>query len=122
MINERIVSIFGEAGAVLDDILYCPHYPGADMPAYDKECYCRKPAPGMAEEAARKHNLDLFQSYAIGDKLTDVFLAYAFGGRSLLVETGYGKSEAKRLQGHTVPKPEKVVRNLFEGVKYITGV
>jgi len=119
VVNERILDIFREARAPLDDILYCPHYPGGDMPAYNRECYCRKPAPGMIEEAAARHNINPFLSYTIGDKLSDVHLAYTSGARALLVETGYGRSEAKRLQGQFTLKPEKVVQNLLEGVKYI---
>jgi D-glycero-D-manno-heptose 1,7-bisphosphate phosphatase len=49
----------------LDDIMTCPH-------DNDDHCLCRKPKPGMIFSLARKHNIDLSQSYLIGDRWSDI--------------------------------------------------
>lgn len=59
------------------DVLYCPHDRGV--------CECRKPKPGMLLEAARRHTLDLGQSWMIGDSLTDMEAGRAAGCRTILV-------------------------------------
>jgi len=53
------------AGARIDQIYYCPH-------ALQPPCRCRKPAPGMLIEAARKCEIALSQSWMIGDSESDM--------------------------------------------------
>jgi histidinol-phosphate phosphatase family protein len=118
-INRRIIKIFGERGAGIDDILYCPHHPDGVIPEYAVECSCRKPAPGMIETAALKHNINPFRSYVIGDKLTDSNLAYVVGARGILVRSGYGKEEESILSKQNSMPPESVVDNLLEAVRYV---
>ena len=66
-INRRMVEALSEQGARIDDVLYCPHEIG--------ECECRKPAPGMVDEARKKWNIDLEASLMIGDSDLDQQLA-----------------------------------------------
>ena len=61
-----------EAGVPLLAAYYCPHLP-------DAGCACRKPLPGMLEQAAREHELDLARSVMIGDKPSDVDAGRAAG-------------------------------------------
>ncbi|MCR5176516.1 MAG: HAD family hydrolase [Anaerovibrio sp.] len=72
-------SQLAEAGAHLDGIYYCPHYPQGIIPKYAVECDCRKPKPGMLIQAAREQNIDLAASYLIGDGARDVECAKAAG-------------------------------------------
>ncbi len=121
-INARLMEIFNNNSAPIDDIYYCPHYTVGQVDDYAIECNCRKPAPGMAELAGRQHNLDLIRSFVVGDKLSDVNLAAVMGGRSVLVRTGYGsKSEAKMLNSNSI-KPMAVENNLPGAVKYIVDI
>jgi D-glycero-D-manno-heptose 1,7-bisphosphate phosphatase len=62
-IHRRMQEELAVAGARLDGIYYCPH---------EKECECRKPAPGMLLKAAKEHQLDLQASWMVGDSETDV--------------------------------------------------
>lgn len=59
------------------DILYCPHDRG--------ECTCRKPQPGMLREAARRHGIDLTQSWMVGDQPRDVEAGVRAGCRTVFV-------------------------------------
>jgi len=121
-VNERIVKIFHQHGAIIDDILYCPHYPGGSIPEYAINCACRKPSPGMIEKACEKHNINPFCSFVIGDKLSDIQLAYVTGGRGILVRTGYGRGKEALLKNSGSLEPETVADNLFNGVNYILNL
>lgn len=58
----------------IDDFYYCPHYSESNTHNGQKQCICRKPMPGMILNAAQKHNIDLSQSYMVGDKKSDKIL------------------------------------------------
>ncbi|MEW5925741.1 MAG: HAD-IIIA family hydrolase, partial [Candidatus Zixiibacteriota bacterium] len=120
-VNQRVLDIFSLKGAPVDEILYCPHYIKGELPQYAIECICRKPATGMLELASLRHNINPFNSFVIGDKLTDVQLAAVSGGRGILVRTGFGKQEEKLLQTPYVLAPEIITENFHEAVKYVVG-
>lgn len=86
------------AGVTLDAVLHCPHLPasaGATVPAYRRDCDCRKPAPGMLLRAAAALGLDLADSVMVGDKRSDLDAARAAGvGRKVLVRSGHRPSAA----------------------------
>lgn len=84
-------------GARVDLWLYCPHHP-AGRGSYALPCNCRKPLPGMLQEAAARHDIDLEGSTMIGDKLADIEAGMAAGCRTVLVRTGYG-ADAEQFVG-----------------------
>ncbi len=118
-INRRVAEVFDSQNAQIDDIYYCPHLPNGEVPEYAVECSCRKPAPGMVEEACLKYNINPFRSYVIGDKLSDINLAAVIGGKGILVRTGYGVEEEDNLRKIKTPRPSNIVGNLLEAVEYI---
>jgi histidinol phosphatase-like enzyme len=65
------------------------------VPALKITCQCRKPEPGLIEQAAAELNIDLAASWFIGDSTTDMELARRLGLRFVLVETGYGGGDGK---------------------------
>jgi len=70
------------------DVFFCPHGPKST-------CNCRKPKPGMLLEAKEKHNIDMKNSWMIGDKEADVGAANAAGiENTILVRTGHEIDEA----------------------------
>jgi D-glycero-D-manno-heptose 1,7-bisphosphate phosphatase len=54
------------------DVYFCPHHPKNALPAYLKECGCRKPAPGMLLQGINDHNIDPTNSIMVGDKFSDM--------------------------------------------------
>lgn len=118
-VNDRIRSLFAEQKAELDDILYCPYYELGTVKPFAQKSFMRKPAAGMIERAVKAHGINPFASYCIGDKLSDVRLAYSTGGRGILVRTGYGQDSVNRLTASDSFAPETITDNLFEAVKYI---
>jgi lipopolysaccharide heptosyltransferase II len=121
-INQRVLRLFELNGAPIDDIFYCPHYPDGKIEEYNIECHCRKPAPEMVEKACQKHNINPFTSFVVGDKRSDINLAGVIGGKAILVRTGYGQDEEKRLLDSKSIRPESIEKNLYEAVKYIVDV
>ena len=81
-------------GAAVDACYVCPHHPEHAIGDYRKVCGCRKPLPGMLQQAAEDLDIDLTASFMIGDKLADVQAGINAGCTSLMVLTGYGSSHA----------------------------
>jgi D-glycero-D-manno-heptose 1,7-bisphosphate phosphatase len=81
--------IFKAAQIRIDAFIYCPHHPNAQISQYRVDCECRKPRPGMLFETARALNLQLANSYMIGDRLSDIAAGNAAGCRSIWVQTGH---------------------------------
>lgn len=71
-LERYIFQTFMAEGVQLTAIYYCPHHP-------DSSCECRKPKPGMIQQAAREHDVDLNRSIMIGDKDVDREAAIAAG-------------------------------------------
>ncbi len=97
--------------ARLDAIYICPHHP-------DAGCECRKPNPGMLIRAQRELDIDLKNSFVIGDKYVDIDVAYAVGAKSILVLTGYGRQQLEE-HGTAAKQPHLIAENLLDAVNRI---
>ncbi len=82
-IHQHMLTLIAEQGGKITDIYYCPHAP-------EEQCMCRKPESGMFLQCQREHDLDLTQTYFVGDKLADLLAGDRVGAQSVLVKTGYG--------------------------------
>src|ERR1700730_9585695 len=80
-------------GAKLDAIHYCAHHPTVGEPPYRFDCDCRKPKPGLILRAAERLDIDLGQSWMVGDRYSDIELAHNAGTRSVFLLSGYGRGE-----------------------------
>ncbi|MGW8268212.1 MAG: D-glycero-alpha-D-manno-heptose-1,7-bisphosphate 7-phosphatase, partial [Longimicrobiales bacterium] len=110
-VARRLGQELAEEGLALDATYFCPHHPQFSGP-----CDCRKPAPGMYRKAARELGLDLRESFFVGDRKKDVEPAATFGGRGILVRTGYGAEEEATVGDSTV-----VVDTLLDAARLIRG-
>jgi D-glycero-D-manno-heptose 1,7-bisphosphate phosphatase len=72
----------------IDAFYYCPHLPGGKMKYYAKECDCRKPKPGLIYKAAKMFNIDLNNSWMIGDILNDIEAGNTAGCKTILINNG----------------------------------
>lgn len=82
-------------GLKFDAVKFCPH---AYFEPYKVDCECHKPKPGMVLEAARELNIDLEQSWFIGDRAGDMECAAAAGvGHRILVMSGDNKEPQAEL-------------------------
>lgn len=102
-----------------DGIYYCPHHPRVGLKRYLKDCNCRKPKTGLVKLAVREHQLKLKGSVVIGDKLFDVGLGKNAKIKSILVLTGHGKKESKKVGTYPKTKPDFIAKNLLEAAEYL---
>jgi D-glycero-D-manno-heptose 1,7-bisphosphate phosphatase len=107
-IHDRLRELLAAEGAPLEAIYFCPH-------VEEDGCRCRKPQPGMAEQAAREHGFDLRAAYVIGDREADVGLARAIGATSILVRTGMGRKTEDRGEC----RPDHVADDLRSAAQWI---
>ena len=84
-IHDTLQRAAHQAGGRIDAFFFCPHHP-------DMKCRCRKPAPGMLLEVARRFNVSLQNAWMVGDTRHDVEAAAAAGARPVLVLTGKGQA------------------------------
>lgn len=91
IIHNKMETLLGKEGAYLDGIYFCPHHPHkgyeGEVPELKIDCDCRKPKPGMLMKAADDFNIDLSQSYMVGDGENDIKAGMAVGCKTVLLNT-----------------------------------
>ena len=104
ILHRHIQEALAHYGTSIDAFYFCPHHPDEGVGDYKIVCDCRKGVPGMLLQAAVEHNIDLQQSFMIGDKLADVEAGERADCQSILVKTGYGETIASKPEVALVPK------------------
>jgi len=85
-IHDRLRHLLAERNAFLDQIYYCPYHPEGVVPKYRKESNWRKPNPGMLQQAAQEMDIDLGQSWCIGNSSRDVEAGRRAGSKTILID------------------------------------
>ena len=102
-VEARLGYLLAVHGVQIGLTLACGHIAGG-VPPYGEDHAWRKPNPGMFAEARERLNIDMAASVAVGDKLSDIMAARSAGvGRTILVLTGHGSEEARKLARHPDP-------------------
>lgn len=116
-VHAAIDARLAAGGARMDGYYFCPHHPEAEIGRYRQVCRCRKPQPGLVEQACRELQLDPARSVMVGDRWLDVACGRAAGTRTVLVRTGHGGHEAD----HPPPgvSADAILNNLVEAVGWI---
>jgi D-glycero-D-manno-heptose 1,7-bisphosphate phosphatase len=119
-VHRTIDARLASSGGGIDRYYFCPHFPkaAAKIEQYQRACHCRKPAPGMIEQACREMGLDPTRSVTVGDRWSDVACGQAAGTRTVLIRSRQGLSEA-----HADPpagvRADVILNNLMEAVGWI---
>lgn len=117
-IHMKMETLLGKEGAYIDDLFFCPHHPDkgfeGEVPELKIDCACRKPKIGMILGAAEKYNIDLSQSWYIGDSTMDIQTGLNAGMKTVLVKTGIAGQDGKY-----DAKPDLVAEDLLEAVRII---
>lgn len=115
-IFNKMETDLGKERAYFDAIYYCPHHPHGgfegENPAFKIECHCRKPKPGMLLDAARDFNIDLTQSWFVGDADRDIQAGKTAGVQTVAVRSGKGLKDAKE-------RPDYFFDDLLQAVNFI---
>lgn len=114
-VKGRINDLCRKIGIYLDGFYYCPHHPDGVVDGYRKQCDCRKPAPGLLFEAASDMDIDLRNSWMIGDILNDVEAGKKAGCKTVLIDNG-NETEWNVTADRS---PEFKAKNLAEAARYI---
>ena len=83
-VEGRLQELLSQAGAQLDGFYYCPHHPRGKIEAYRQSCTCRKPGDEMLRRAAQEQDLDLENSWMVGDIAADILAGQKAGCRTIL--------------------------------------
>lgn len=118
--HAGLAAQFAEGGAPIAGWYYCPHHPEGVVKEFTMACECRKPGTALVTSAARDLDIDLSQSWIVGDQWRDIEVGHRTGARSILVRTGYGHGlEAKWPEG--IAPPTHVADNLMAATALILG-
>ena len=117
-IHKRLFTLLGKMGVYVDDLCYCPHhtdkgFPG-ERPELKYDCDCRKPKIGMIIQFAEKYNIDLTQSWMIGDTFRDVQTGANAGLQTILI---HSTADDERTRFNA--EPDLIARNFEDAINYI---
>lgn len=117
-IHKKLETVLGEKGAFINDLYFCPHHPHkgykGEIAELKIDCECRKPKIGMIQKAVEKYNIDLKQSWYIGDTTVDIQTGINAGMKTILVLTGEAGNDGKYTVSPTYKK-----NNLLDAVSQI---
>jgi D-glycero-D-manno-heptose 1,7-bisphosphate phosphatase len=105
-IEDAFMAMIAATGIEILKTYVCPHKPADN-------CVCRKPKPFMLNQAAEEFDIDLAQSYMIGDNESDIMAGVHAGTKTILVQTGNEPVVSKEA---TVTVP-----TILEAVEYIAA-
>ncbi|MFO8235007.1 MAG: HAD-IIIA family hydrolase [Bacteroidales bacterium] len=115
-IHQKLELDLQKFGAYLDAVYVCPHHPGFDISGGNSEflieCECRKPKAGMLFQAANDLNINLNQSFVVGDTDRDIKAGKEAGCTAIGVRTG------KNIETFDIT-PDYVFDNLQAAIQFI---
>jgi D-glycero-D-manno-heptose 1,7-bisphosphate phosphatase len=120
-VQQRLRHEVELGGARFDAVYACLHHPTVGEAPYRADCDCRKPRPGLLRRAEAELGADLASSWVIGDRHSDLQLAWNVGAHGALVKSGYGKGELSYLAPGWARQADLVAENLLEAVERILG-
>ena len=119
-IHNRIYTLLGKEGAYLDGLYYCPHHPDkgfkGEVPELKVNCNCRKPKIGMLKKAETDFNVDLANSWFVGDTTMDVQTGINAGMHTVMLESGAANKNRFNVT------PQLMANDLEDAVKQIIAL
>lgn len=116
-IEKKMKDELAKEEASLDGEYYCFHHPEAKVERLKVNCDCRKPKPGLLLRAAEDMDIDLSQSWMIGDGLTDIKAGKSAGCKTILL--GRMKCELCHLMDEQDARPDAIASNLLQAVQKV---
>ena len=118
-VHAHLKDLLAKEGANIDGIFFCPHYPRGIVPEYSVECDCRKPRTGLVQKACEEFDIDMENSYVIGDRCSDIELAERSNLQGIMVRTGYGLGDIEYVLPHKPFNPQHIARDLLHAIRWI---
>lgn len=117
-VKKRSHQLLAQMGVPLAGFYYCPHHPDGSIAGYTMNCSCRKPEPGLILRAAQEHNIDLAESWFIGDILNDVEAGRRAGCQTVLIDNG---NETEWILS-PLRMPHYIATDLADAARLIQGI
>lgn len=105
-INNKLLEMISPSGIKIIKTYHCPH-------GENSTCECRKPKPTMLLDAAKEYDIDLQNSWTIGDRPTDVLTGVHAGTKTILVQSGAVKGTSEEAT-YTAP-------TLLDAINYVAS-
>lgn len=118
-VHSHMRALLQKEGAVIDGIYFCPHYEEGIVPEYSIACDCRKPRTGLIEMACENFDIDMANSYVVGDRCMDIDMAHRSNLKGVLVTTGYGLGDIDYVLASSPSKPVHIAKDLLHAVRWI---
>ena len=115
-INRRIKE---KSDIEIDKFYFCPHHPNATLKKFRKICKCRKPCPGMILQATKEFDINLEESWVIGDRISDIATGKEVGCKTILIEKEYSYNKIEGKDFNINIKPDFKAKDLFAAIKKI---
>lgn len=111
LFNQKLIDELKKENIEIKKIYHCPHTP-------EEVCDCRKPSTKYIKQAAKEFDIDIKESWAIGDHPHDVEMGIKAGSRSIYLLTGHGKRHLDDLEKNKI-KPNFIAENFLEAAEYV---
>lgn len=98
LVNQKVNELLESFNVTIDAFYYCPFHPDYNT---EEECSCRKPSPELVFLAAEEYEIDLTNSFFIGDNKSDIECGNNAGLKTIWVKTGYGREQISSLNSAT---------------------
>jgi D-glycero-D-manno-heptose 1,7-bisphosphate phosphatase len=106
-VEKYMLDYFEKNNIKIDKVFFCPHN-------IDEGCECRKPKTKFFMQSQKEFNIDLTQSFMIGDKTADIKAGHDAGCKTILVKTGKaGKDNTYDI------KPNFIAQDLYSAISLI---
>jgi len=109
--NNHLTSVLQKKNITIEKTYFCPHIE-------EDNCDCRKPKTKFLKEIHSHYNIDLYNSWVIGDHPSDVLLGINSGLDTIYLLTGHGNKHAKELEEKKI-KPTFIANNFLDAARYI---
>lgn len=117
-VHDVLKKTLNQHDCTVDGIFFCPHHARGIVPEYRRECDCRKPKTGLIEQAQKVLDIDMSNSYVVGDRYLDIELANRLDLKGILVKTGYGRGEVEYILSNK-PQPAHIAEDLLDAAEWI---
>lgn len=117
-VKNKIQQLLEADGIQFEGFYWSLNHPQGTVEKYAIDCNYRKPKPGMILQAAEEHQIDLKNSWMIGDILNDVEAGKRAGCQTVLIDNG---NETDWVSGE-YRTPDYKAKNFFQAAVYITDV
>ena len=108
--SNFLETLLKNKGIAIKHIYYCPH-------TKEEDCICHKPKPYFLRQAEKEYDIDLKNSYVLGDHPHDIEMAHRVEAGSACLLTGHGKKHRQELE--LLPQPDFIANDIYEATAWI---